>query len=177
MSTPSLAPARPRVSAARTLLRILLLLVVALATATVAGLGWVYFTARSVLPQLDGSIQLAGLSAPVSVLRDAQGVPHIRAQNMSDLLFAQGYVTAQDRLWQLDITRRYASGQVAEILGKDFLLHDRQQRILSLQQVAEKSVANLAAGDRRLLQAYVAGVKDRKSTRLNSSHANISYAV
>ena len=158
MSTPSLAPARPRVSAARTLLRILLLLLLALATATIAGLGWVYFTARSVLPQLDGSIRLGGLSAQVSVLRDAQGVPHIRAQNMSDLLFAQGYVTAQDRLWQLDITRRYASGQVAEILGADFLLHDRQQRILSLQQMAERSVANLAAADRRLLQAYVAGV-------------------
>src|SRR5438874_6161475 len=158
MSTPSLAPARPRVSAARTLLRILLLLVLALATATIAGLGWVYFTARSVLPQLDGSIQLAGLSAPVSVLRDAQGVPHIRAQNMRDLLFAQGYVTGQDRLWQLDITRRYASGQVAEILGPDFLRHDRQQRILSLQQVAELSVANLRSEDRRLLEAYVAGV-------------------
>src|SRR5438477_430871 len=157
MSTPSLAPARPRVSAAKTLLRILLL-VLALATATVAGLGWVYFTARSVLPQLDGSIQLAGLSAPVSVLRDAQGVPHIRAQNMGDLLFAQGYVTGQDRLWQLDITRRYASGQVAEILGPDFLRHDRQQRILSLQQVAERSVANLTPEDRRLLEAYVGGV-------------------
>src|SRR5437016_3929504 len=158
MSTPSLAPARPRVSAARTLLRVLLLLVLALATATGAGLGWVYFTARSVLPQLDGSIRLAGLSAPIEVLRDAQGVPHIRAQNMQDLLFAQGYVTAQDRLWQMDITRRYAGGELAEVLGPGLVAHDRQQRLLSLQQVAQRSARQITSEQRRLFQAYVLGI-------------------
>src|SRR6184192_2037261 len=137
MSTPTLAPARPRVSAAKTLLRILLLLVVTATVVAAAGFGWIYLSARAVLPQLDGSTRLSGLSAPVSVLRDAQGVPHIRAQNMSDLLFAQGYVTAQDRLWQLDITRRFAAGELSEILGPDLIRHDREQRILMLPAVAE----------------------------------------
>src|SRR5450432_321893 len=61
---------------------------------------WFYNAARSSLAQLDGTISLAGLQAPVSVVRDAHGVPHITAANLEDLFFAQGYVTAQDRLWQ-----------------------------------------------------------------------------
>src|SRR5579864_3529149 len=62
---------------------------------------WFYWRAVSALPQVDGTLEIKGISQPVEILRDAQGVPHIRAQNMADLLFAQGYVTAQDRLWQM----------------------------------------------------------------------------
>src|SRR5438874_2179438 len=97
-----------------------------------------YFYATSPLPQVDGAITVAGVSAPVEVIRDPQGVPHIRAQSLSDLLFAQGYVTAQDRLWQMDMTRRYAAGELAEILGADQVKHDREQRILSLRQAAQQ---------------------------------------
>src|SRR5437588_12644790 len=78
---------------------------------------WFYSTARAALPQVDGTIQIAGLSAAVTVVRDAQGMPHISAANVDDLLFAQGYVTAQDRLWQMDVNRRFGSGELAEILG------------------------------------------------------------
>ena len=85
-----------------------------------------YLRAIHALPQVDGEIGASGISAPIEVLRDAQGVPHIRAQNMQDLLFAQGYVTAQDRLWQMDITRRYAAGELAEVLGPGLLAHDRR---------------------------------------------------
>ena len=80
---------------------------------------WFYSMARSALPQLDGSVKIAGLSAPVTVMRDGHGVPTINAANLDDLFFAQGYVTAQDRLWQMDVMRRYASGESAEILGDD----------------------------------------------------------
>jgi len=77
----------------------------------IAGLiGYAYFMARSALPQLDGSIFAKGLSAPVKVTRDGHGVPAIEAASLEDLFFAQGYVTAQDRLWQMDVMRRFGSG-------------------------------------------------------------------
>ena len=88
--------------------------------------------ARSALPQLDGRLAVPGLSAPVTVVRDAHGAPTIDAANFDDLFFAQGYVTAQDRLFQMDGMRRFAAGELAEVFGSDFLEHDRQQRILGL---------------------------------------------
>src|SRR5579863_10457343 len=73
--------------------------------------------AMAALPQLDGETQVSGLSAPVTVQRDTHGVPHISAATENDLFMAQGYVTAQDRLWQMDLLRRNANGELAEILG------------------------------------------------------------
>ena len=70
------------------------------------------------------------MAAPVTVIRDEHGVPTITASGFDDLFFAQGYVTAQDRLWQMDIMRRFAAGEISEILGGEFLKHDREQRIL-----------------------------------------------
>jgi penicillin amidase len=134
----------------RLLLSALLLLIV---TAAV-----LYFYTTSSLPRLHGTLTVAGLSAPVEVLRDRQGVPHIRAKNLPDLLFAQGYVTAQDRLWQMDMTRRYAAGELAEILGPDQLLHDREERILSLRQAAQHVVSNLDDHQRTLVESYARGV-------------------
>ncbi|HEX8811513.1 MAG TPA: penicillin acylase family protein, partial [Terracidiphilus sp.] len=98
-------------------LRILLWLFLVVAV-TLAGLViYAYSVAHSALPQLDGQVQISGLSAPVIVTRDAHGVPTIEAANLDDLFVAQGYVTAQDRLWQMDIMRRYAGGELSEILG------------------------------------------------------------
>src|ERR1043166_9864975 len=84
---------------------ILALLAIPLLLVIAASVGWVWFysTAKSALPQLDGEIKVVGLSAPVTVLRDAQGMPTVNASTIDDMLFAQGYVTAQDRLWQMDI--------------------------------------------------------------------------
>ena len=84
------------------------------------------------LPQLDGSLTVYGLAAPVTVERDARGVPHIHASSLDDLVFAQGFVTAQDRLWQMDLLRRHAAGELAAILGRSMLGHDRLQRTLQL---------------------------------------------
>src|SRR6266850_765227 len=139
-------------------LRWLLLLPVALVIALATLSGWFYLLTRASLPQLDGAVRLAGLSAPVTVTRDGYGVPHIRAENLNDLLFAQGYVTAQDRLWQMDMSRRFAAGELAEVLGADFIKTDREQRILSLRQVAERSAAHLSPSDRAYLESYVRGV-------------------
>src|SRR5271170_6338730 len=109
---------------------------------------WIYSLACSALPQLDGRLQAAGLIAPVSVRRDAHGVPTLEAANLDDLFFAQGYITAQDRLFQMDGMRRYAAGELAEVFGGDYLEHDRQQRILGLRVVARKTIQIAPAEDR-----------------------------
>jgi penicillin amidase len=119
---------------------------------------WFYRAVRAALPQVDGTIRLSGLAGPVVVTYDAVGVPNIVAANLPDLFFAQGYVTAQDRLWQMDMTRRYASGDLAAILGPDYVKLDREHRILGLRQVAEKTVANMDIAQRAHFEAYAAGV-------------------
>ena len=119
---------------------------------------WFYRAVRAALPQRDGAIHLAGLAGPVIVTYDALGVPNISASNLPDLFFAQGYVTAQDRLWQMDMTRRYASGDLAAILGPEFVKLDREHRILGLRQVAEKTVASMGVAQRAHFEAYAAGV-------------------
>jgi penicillin amidase len=119
---------------------------------------WLYTAAHRALPQLDGSVALPGLRHRVTVVRDTHGVPHISASSLDDLLFAQGYVTAQDRLWQMDATRRFASGELSEILGQDFLRLDRQQRTLQIHAVAERLVRGLSPADRAELEAYGRGV-------------------
>ncbi len=119
---------------------------------------WFYRAVRAALPRVDGTIQVAGLTQPVTVTRDSLGVPTISAANLNDLFFAQGYVTAQERLWQMDMTRRFASGDLAVILGPDLVATDREQRILGLRQVAEKTAARMEPTERAQIQAYANGV-------------------
>jgi penicillin amidase len=139
-------------------LRILLWVVVLIVLLVAAVVAYAYFIARSALPQLDGSLQVQGLSAPVTVTRDQHGVPAIEAANIEDLFFAQGYVTAQDRLWQMDIMRRAGAGELSEILGPDRLAFDREQRILGLRAAAKKSLALASATDHANFSAYARGV-------------------
>lgn len=119
---------------------------------------WFYALVHATLPQLDGTVQIPGLSASVTVTRDAHGVPTIEAANLNDLFFAQGYVVAQDRLWQMDGTRRYAAGELAEILGDDLVKHDRKQRILGLREAAKKTVALSTPQVQEHFEAYARGV-------------------
>jgi penicillin amidase len=138
--------------------RVLLVLIALVLLVTAAFGIWFYQAASAALPQLDGSISVKALSAPVTINRDAQGVPHITAASMEDLMFAQGYVTAQDRLWQMDVSRRFGLGELAEILGPDVLRSDKRHRILQLRFTAERALATLPERDRRLLDAYARGV-------------------
>ncbi|HVG27038.1 MAG TPA: penicillin acylase family protein, partial [Acidobacteriaceae bacterium] len=127
--------------------------------AAVVGLSlWLRHTTRAALPQVDGSLSVAGLTAPVVVSRNAQGVPSIRAGNLDDLLFAQGFVTAQDRLWQMDLLRRHAAGELAEILGSRLIEHDRRQRYLQLRATADRAAQLMPAAQARETQAYARGV-------------------
>ena len=139
-STTVLLP--PVLERPKPLFRVVIALLVLLLIAFLAFDFWFYRAVRAALPKEDGTIQLAGLTQPVMVTRDSLGVPTITATNLDDLFFAQGYVTAQERLWQMDMTRRFASGDLAVILGPDFVATDREQRILGLRQAAEKAVAH-----------------------------------
>jgi len=133
------------------------LLVLILVAAGAGGL-WLRSVTMAALPELDGDVHLAGLSAPVIVRRDAHGVPHIEASSENDLFMAQGYVTAQDRLWQMDAFRRNANGELAEIMGPSMVSHDKTQRVLQLRNTAQRIYANLSADDRARLDAYARGV-------------------
>ncbi len=117
-----------------------------------------YLSLRRSLPQQSGRLILPGLHAPVEVVRDAHGVPHIYAQNEHDLLMAQGFVTAQDRLWQMDLTRRAANGQLAELFGPRVLAHDRLMRTIGIGRTATALYAQLPAASRQVLEAYAEGV-------------------
>ena len=119
---------------------------------------WAYSIAHSALPQLDGSLRARGLQHKVSVIRDPQGVPTIEAASLTDLFYAQGYVTAQDRLWQMDILRRFAKGRISEVVGPDGLEHDKQQRILGLAQIAHRAADALSPRERQFFEAYTLGV-------------------
>jgi len=143
-----------------------LLLIVILLTAGV--IGYAFFVTRSALPQLDGNISVNGLSARVKVTRDGHGVPAIEAATLEDLFFAQGYVTAQDRLWQMDVMRRFGSGELSEVLGEDTLKIDREQRILGLRAAAKKSLATASPRDRLYFDAYARGVNAFIESRGNA---------
>ena len=145
--------------------RVLLWLLAGILVILAVALAYGYFVVRSALPQLDGRLQMQGLSAPVTVTRDAHGVPAIEAANLDDLFFAQGYVTAQDRLWQMDIMRRFASGELSEILGEKTLRLDREQRILGLRAAAKKVIGLTAPRDRAFFDDYARGVNAYIATR------------
>jgi len=119
---------------------------------------WFRLAAHSALPQLDGTVVVAGLKTPVPVARDAHGVPTIQAANLDDLFLAQGYVAAQDRLFQMDGMRRFAAGELAEIVGPVQVDHDRQQRVLGMRVAARKTIETISAEDRSRFKAYARGV-------------------
>jgi penicillin amidase len=130
---------------------------------------------RDSLPQLDGTAQVSGLAASVTVQRDAQGMPHIHAQSLDDLVFAQAWVTAHDRLWQMDLLRRHAAGELAAVLGPRLLEHDRLQRTLQIRAAADRALATLPADELHLLTVYAAGVN--ASLADQRSHLPVEFRV
>lgn len=109
-------------------------------------------------PQIDGQIQLAGLDGTVDVYRDKMGIPHIYASTSHDLFFAQGYVHAQDRFWQMDFSRHVGSGTISEMFGDGQVKTDMFLRTLGWKQVAEQEYAQLGPESKATLQAYADGV-------------------
>src|SRR5436309_13828580 len=128
-------------------------LVIVVLVAVLGAIAWFYSVARSALPQLEGTIRVPRLSAPVRVIRDGHGVPVIEASSRSDLYFAQGSVIAQDRLWQTDGVRRFALGELAEVLGSGLIEHDKEQRILGLRHTARWALQVISPEERSYLDA------------------------
>jgi penicillin amidase len=115
--------------------------------------------AKQRLAQIEGEIKVAGLKGPVQVVRDTWGVPHISAQSPDDLFFAQGYVMAQDRLWQMEMWRRAAEGRMAEIAGPAAVARDRVTRLLKYRgRMDDAEWTSYHPDARRIFTAYVNGV-------------------
>jgi penicillin amidase len=113
---------------------------------------------RPTLPQTSGELRLDGLEGEVEVLRDRWGVPQIFAGNERDLFFAQGYVHAQDRLFQMEIQRRTGMGRLAELLGEDVLEFDLLFRTLNLPGIAHAAVDRASREILEILHSYTAGI-------------------
>jgi penicillin amidase len=119
-----------------------------------AGYGYL----RQSLPQTEGEVRLSGLAAPAEILRDRFGIPHIFAASAEDASYALGFAHAQDRLWQMEMSRRIAAGRVAELVGAGALETDRFLRTLGVRRAAEANLRIIDAETRKLLDAYAAGV-------------------
>jgi len=120
-------------------------------------LGATYWFAWRPLPQTSGTIS-APIAGRATVTRDALGVPHISATSWEDTLFLQGYVTAQDRLWQMDALRRLAAGELAEVVGPSALESDQEARRLRLSRIAQAEENGLAPEAKAIYAAYARGV-------------------
>ncbi|HEX5111160.1 MAG TPA: penicillin acylase family protein [Vicinamibacterales bacterium] len=119
---------------------------------------WLRSQLRASLPQLDGSLTLAGLTAPVMVTRDGQGIPTIVGRSREDVARTTGFLHAQDRFFQMDLARRRAAGELAELVGERALAADRAIRIHRFRAEARQAVSLLTTRDRTLLDAYTSGV-------------------
>ena len=149
---------RPRRGWLRTLLWLIGGLLVLVAVVSASSLFWLRHAAYAALPRMDGSEQVSGLSAPVTIRRDTHGVPHLDAATQDDLFFAQGYVTAQDRLWQMDMLRRHGEGTLAAVLGPTLVKHDEEQRVLELGNTARRIYQSLPPAQRNQVDDYARGV-------------------
>lgn len=118
----------------------------------------IFINVRRSFPQTGGEIQVQGLEGPVEVYRDAFGIPHIYAGSRNDLFFAQGYVHAQDRFWQMDFWRHQGAGRLSELLGEATLETDIFLRTLGWERVARQELENLDLGSVAILESYSAGV-------------------
>jgi len=132
----------------------------ALALLVVAAALTAYFALRASLPQLDGEVAAQQLGAAATIERDASGTPTIKGASRRDLAYATGFAHAQDRFFQMDLMRRAAAGELAELLGAAALDTDKQIRIHDFRHTAQQVIAQAPAADRSILDAYVAGVND-----------------
>jgi penicillin amidase len=130
-------------------------------------IGSVYLFIERPAPEIRGTLRLSGLKAKVEVIRDRWGVPHIYAQNEDDLFFAQGYVTAQDRLWQMDLSRRAGAGTLSEIFGEVALNSDKTVRTLGFARHAKTTLPKLSPKSRKVAEAYAHGVNAFITTHLD----------
>ena len=123
--------------------------------------GYVTYVAYGVssgVAHVDGTVRGLAIRAATRIIRDDRGIPHIRAASLHDAFFAQGYATASDRLFQMDLTRRFVLGRLAELIGGAAMTSDKTARIVDVKAIAANAYAHLAPDERDLYDAYADGV-------------------
>ncbi len=156
----------------RWLKRILVFLLVVVLAVGVFG----FWTVRRSFPQVDGELEIKGLTEPVSVIRDDWGVAHIYATNTHDLFFAQGYTHAQERFWQMDFQRHIGAARLSEMFGESQLETDKFLRSLGLVDLARMELETMDEHTREVLDAYAEGVNAYLSTH-TGAEISLEYAV
>src|SRR5438105_12118217 len=121
--------------------------------------------AQAALSPVNGKLSVPGLTQPVRVLRDRWGVAHIYAQNQHDLFFAQGFVAAQDRLFQMELWKRSGQGRLAEVLGPSALLRDINARLLSYRGDMKAEYESYSPDTQSILEAFTSGINAYIATR------------
>ena len=159
----------------RTVRRLLLVLGILIVLAVVLGLVGVSTVRRS-FPQTDGTVSIPGLEHTVEVYRDGMGVPSVYASSEHDLLMAQGYLHAQDRFWQMDVSRHIGAGRLAEMFGEGQLETDQFLRTLGWGRVAQQEWDTMDADTRRFLEAYAEGVNAYLAQR-SGAGLSLEYAI
>jgi penicillin amidase len=132
-------------------------MVVIVLVAGAAG-GYLFYQVRGSLPQVEGTAKLQGVTTQVEVLRDKNGVPHLFGADIRDLARAMGYTHAQDRFFQMELSRRLGSGRLAEIFGEEAISSDRRARRMGLASAARLELERTAPEAREVLEAYASGV-------------------
>jgi len=140
-----------------TLQKVLRALNLATGAIVLAALAAGYWYLWRPLPK-DSGVEKAPVTTPIVIERDARGMPHIRAGSVEDALFAEGFVTAQDRMWQMDMSRRLASGELSEVVGPVGLALDTRARRMRMRRIAERAYVDLPVADRSAMAAYARGV-------------------
>ncbi len=133
-------------------------------------------TVRASFPVTSGSLSVAGLKAPVTVIRNDLGIPQIYAESLEDLFVAQGYVHAQDRFWEMDVRRHITAGRLSEMFGESQVTTDSFLRTLGWRRVAEQELPMLSARSRRILDSYAAGVNAYLAEH-RGAELSLEYAV
>jgi penicillin amidase len=142
----------------RVMLGILIVLIVLIALVAIIGPPWTRKTAEKSFPQIAGELQVGGLDGTVDVYRDSMGVPHIYADTQHDLFFAQGYIHAQDRFWQMDFWRHQGAGRLSELLGSNLLENDKFLRTVGWERIAKEELSLLDSESLSILDSYSNGV-------------------
>jgi penicillin amidase len=141
--------------------KILVIVLILFAVGSAFGIGaflWIKIELRKSLPEISGDFSLQGISQSIDIYRDEYGIPHIYAQNRDDLMFAVGFVSAQDRLWQMDLTRRAAAGRLAEIFGERVIAADLLARTIGFERIAKQQIEKLSPDSLAAIEAYSSGV-------------------
>jgi penicillin amidase len=157
-------------------LRLTAYLCVLVSLLLVAGVVTAVVLVRRPFAQVDGTVHVPGLSAPVTVVRDGNGIPQLYGDTLGDLMKAQGYVSAQDRFFEMDVRRHITSGRLSELFGSKTLETDEFVRTLGWRRTAEREMALLEPRTREALQEYADGVNAYLDTH-SPSHISVEYTL